>query len=80
MLMWLTWHFWDPFMPSSTRSATVKDHEEESWEEISTTIASETTAPPTGGSSITAPPKPSTITIPNDNYTSSLLKKYIYIE
>nr|GEY85561.1 nitrate regulatory gene2 protein-like [Tanacetum cinerariifolium] len=52
-----TWDFWDPFMPSSTRSATVEDHEED-WEDISTTIASsETTAPPT---SVTAPPSAAT--------------------
>ncbi|KAK9071451.1 hypothetical protein SSX86_010020 [Deinandra increscens subsp. villosa] len=34
-----TWDFWDPFMQSSTRSGTVEDEE---WEDMSTTVASET--------------------------------------
>ncbi|XP_076952635.1 protein ALTERED PHOSPHATE STARVATION RESPONSE 1-like [Bidens hawaiensis] len=45
-----TWDFWDPFMPSSTRSGTV---DEEEWEERSTTVASETAVNTTVGA---APP------------------------
>ncbi|KAD5960801.1 hypothetical protein E3N88_12273 [Mikania micrantha] len=49
-----TWDFWDPFMPSSTRSGTV---DEEEWEETSTTVASETVVTTTvGAASVVAPP------------------------
>ncbi|XP_071913629.1 protein ALTERED PHOSPHATE STARVATION RESPONSE 1-like [Coffea arabica] len=45
-----TWDFWDPFMPSSSRSGT-----EEEWEE--TTVASEVAATTTvGAASVAAPP------------------------
>nr|GLL19149.1 uncharacterized protein LOC109167680 [Ipomoea trifida] len=51
--MYISWDFWDPFVPASSRSAT-----EEEWEE--TTVASEvavtTTATTAGEASVTAPP------------------------
>ncbi|CAL9074449.1 unnamed protein product [Musa textilis] len=38
-----SWDFWDPFVPSSSRSAT-----EEEWEEVTTTVSEVTTAPAVG--------------------------------
>ncbi|KAJ7953151.1 Protein of unknown function (DUF630) Protein of unknown function (DUF632) [Quillaja saponaria] len=45
-----TWDFWDPFVPSSSRSGT-----EEEWE-ATTTTASEVVVTVTGAASVTAPP------------------------
>ncbi|XP_071735311.1 protein ALTERED PHOSPHATE STARVATION RESPONSE 1-like isoform X1 [Rutidosis leptorrhynchoides] len=52
-----TWDFWDPFMPSSTRSGTVDYNDNDEWENMSTTIASETAVTTTvGDASVAAPP------------------------
>ncbi|KAL3527230.1 hypothetical protein ACH5RR_011886 [Cinchona calisaya] len=63
-----TWDFWDPFMPSSSRSGT-----EEEWEE--TTVTSEvavTTTTVGGAASVAAPPSVITTTTTSTNSNSEL--------
>ncbi|XAR73756.1 hypothetical protein NMG60_11007831 [Bertholletia excelsa] len=46
-----TWDFWDPFMPSASRSAT-----DEEWEEAATTASEVPVTTTVGVASVTAPP------------------------